>query len=78
MTMGKLEKSKSIIKEYYDGFDCGIFNSRSISGDPIIPIYQDGEITIYACPYYSYFEVFGLSKEEFAELEKYYESLGEE
>jgi len=33
-------------------------------------------LTIRICYEWSYFEVFGLTKEEFKELEKYYENLG--
>ena len=41
-------------------------------------IYEDEELTIDICYGYMYFEVFGLSDEEFEELEKYYYSLRSE
>ena len=75
--MNKLEKAKKIIKKYFNNGDCGIYDSRNIVGDPMINIYDDGDLTIDICYSYSYFEVFGLSDDEFAELEKYYNELGE-
>jgi hypothetical protein len=41
-------------------------------------IYKDDSIEILGCYNYSYFEVFGLSNDDFDELEKYYNSLEEE
>lgn len=41
-------------------------------------IYRGNELIINICYYYSYFEVFGLSKDEFNELEKFYNTLDEE
>lgn len=73
--MNKLKKAKEIIKEYYSGGDCGIFNTRNSVGDRMTTIYTDGELTIDICYTWSYFEVFGLSDDEFTELEKYYSKL---
>ena len=73
--MTKLEKAKEIIKEHYKEVDCGIYNSRNIVGDRMINIYDDGDLAIDICYGYSYFEVFGLSSKEFADLEKYYSEL---
>lgn len=70
----KLEKAKEIIKEHY--VPCGIFDSMNVVGDPMCTIYQDNGLQIDVCYYYEYFEVFGLTDSEFAELEKYYEELG--
>ena len=41
-------------------------------------IYKDNELTIDICYHYSYFEVFGLSKADFSELEKFYNTLDKE
>ena len=38
-------------------------------------IYSDDEILIEVCHYWGYFEVFGLSEEEFEELKEYYYNL---
>ena len=71
----KLDIAKRIIKEYYDEARCGIFDSRNIVGDPMNRIYDDGELSIDICYYWGYFEVFGLSNDDFIELEKFYNSL---
>lgn len=73
--MNKLEKAKEIIKEYYNSADCGLFDCRNMVGDPMTNIYDEDGLTIDICYYYSYFEVFGLSDDEFAELENYYNEL---
>jgi len=75
--MNKLERAKEIIKEHYKNGDCGIFNTRNILGDPMVNIYDDNDLVIDICYSYGYFEVFGLSDDEFVELEKYYNKLGE-
>lgn len=38
-------------------------------------IYDEDGLTIDVCYYYSYFEVFGLTDEEFEELKKFYAYL---
>lgn len=78
--MDKLEKAKEIIKENYKYADCGIFNTRNIAGDSMETIYEewygdDDVLIIDICYGWAYFEVFGLSEEEFDELEEYYETL---
>ena len=73
--MSKLEKAKEIIKENFDDACCGIFDSRNFVGDPMFNIYEKDGLTVDICYNYSYFEVFGLSSEEFKELEKYYYGL---
>lgn len=75
--MNKLEKAKEIIKTHYEDACCGIFDCRNILGDEMTTIYKDEGLTIDLCYGYMYFEVFGLSREEFKELEKYYDSLAE-
>ena len=75
--MNNLELAKSIIKEHYNEGTCGIFNTSSLMNDPMITLYRDNQLTINICFYYEYFEVFGLSKEDFEELVKYYNSLEE-
>ena len=72
--MANLEKAKEIIKEHY--VPCGIFNSCNVTGDPMSTIYKGDGLQIDICYYYEYFEVFGLTDEEFETLEKYYDKLG--
>lgn len=73
--MSNLEKAKEVIKEHYNSADCGIFNTRNIVGDPMETIYNDNGLTIDICYWYAYYEVFGLSGEEFEELADYYREL---
>ena len=73
--MNKLDIAKKIIKENYKDANCGIYNTRNIVGDPMITIYKDNDLTIDICYHYAYFEVFGLSNDEFGELEKFYNTL---
>lgn len=73
--MTKLEIAKEVIKEYYSNGDCGLFNSSNILGDPMVTLYDKDGLTIDICYYYSYFEVFGLSNEEFQELSNFYRNL---
>lgn len=75
--MNKLENVKKVIKENFNQGSCGIFNSRNFVGDPMYNIYDDGEVQIDICYHWSYFEVFGLSREEFDELKTYYNELEE-
>lgn len=76
--MSELEIAKKIIKENFSFYNCGLFNTRNLVGDPMGTIYDEDGLTIDVCDYYSYFEVFGLTDEEFKELEKFYEYLEQE
>ena len=73
--MTNLQKAKEVIKKHISSARCGIFDCRNLVGDEMTNIYEDGSITIDICYFWEYFEVFGLTREEFAELEKYYEKL---
>lgn len=73
--MNNLEKAKEVIKEHYEEADCGIFNTRNWAGDIMTTVYDEDGLTIDICYNWSYFEVFGLSKNEFMELSIYYNSL---
>lgn len=73
--MSKLEIAKQVIRENYTHHDCGIYSTRNIVGDPMYTIYDKDGLTIDVCDYYEYFEVFGLSNEEFVELKKFYRQL---
>lgn len=68
----KLEKAKEIIKKNFRYGDCGLFKYR---GDPMHNIYNADGLKIDICFCYSYFEVFGLTDEEFKELKDYYVKL---
>lgn len=70
--MNKLEKAKEIIKERFEEGDCGIYDCRNWVGDPMTNIYCENGLVIDICYGYAYFEVFGLTDEEFTELETFY------
>lgn len=73
--MNKLEIAKMIIKEHFHDARCGLFDSRNIVGDPMVTIYDDGELVVDICYGWAYFEVFGLSDNEFQELSDFYDNL---
>ena len=75
MSKTKLEIAKKVIKENFNDGDCGLYDSRNIVGDEMETIYSDPALTIDICYGWGYFEVFGLSDEEFSELETFYKSL---
>ncbi len=73
--MNKLEVAKKIIAENINDARCGIYDTRNIVGDYMDTIYDSDDLTVDICYCYAYFEVFGLTNNEFVELEKYYETL---
>ena len=64
----KLEIAKELIDKYYDCAECGLYDSRNIVGDRMTTVYDANGLTVDVCYRYSYFEVFGLSEEEFEAL----------
>ena len=70
--MNKIEKAKEIVKKNYRYAQCGMFNTRNVVGDAMTNIYDENGLIVDICYEYMYFEVFGLSDDEFAELLKYY------
>lgn len=84
--MNKLEKAKEIIAKYIDDAKLGIFCTRNVFGDPMSPLYHHYQLDdnihdflrIEICYPHEYFEVFGLSNEEFNELKTYYEEIRKE
>lgn len=73
--MSKLEIAKKIIKENIKDAKYGIFFNRNTANDVMINIYAKDGVYIDICYDYNYFEVFGLTEEEFNELEDYYLEL---
>ena len=49
---------------------CGIFSTANIVGDSIEVIYNNDGIVIGACLYWDYIEIFGLTDDEFKEVQK--------
>ncbi len=74
--MSRLETAKKIIEEHMDTVMWGIFDTHNIVGDFMRTIFNEDGLTIDICDDWGYFEVFGLTGEEFLELKKFYESLG--
>ncbi len=74
--MSRLETAKKIIEEHMDTVMWGIFDTHNIVGDFMRTIFNEDGLTIDICDDCDYFEVFGLTGEEFLELKKFYESLG--
>lgn len=73
----RLEAAKEVIEEYINNGDCGIFFTRNDCGDYMETLYKDDDLTIDICYHHQYFEVFGLSDNEFLELEEFYNELRE-
>ena len=77
MSESKLDIAKRIIKDNYKSATCGLFDCRGTGADKMYTLYSEDGLEVDICYYWEYFEVFGLSKEDFAKLESYYDSLGE-
>lgn len=73
----KVEKVKAVIAKNIEDAECGIFDCCNSVGDPMETLYEDNEVCVDVCYRYGYFEVFGLSEEEFAEVESFYVQLNE-
>jgi len=70
--MKDLKPIKKVIKENIENGCCGIYNTRNIAGDYMENIYNKNGIQIDICYYWSYFEVFGLTLEEWEEIKNFY------
>ena len=78
MTIRKEEIAtlKKIIKLFYNPyFKGGLFNTKNVVGDRMINIYKSNDIQLDICCDYGYFEVFGLTENEFKELQIFYVNL---
>lgn len=71
----EVEKVKEVIKNNIEDALYGIFDCRNVVGDPMETIYDEDGVKIDICRNWEYFEVFGLTNEEFAEIESFYEDL---
>ena len=70
-----VEKVKEVIENNIEDALYGIFDCRNIVGDPMETIYDEDGIIIDLCRNWGYFKVFGLTNEEFAEVESFYGDL---
>ena len=73
--MNKLEIAKKVIAENINHANCGIFDTRNTVGDSMNNLYDSDGLVIDICYLWSYFEVFGLTNDEFAKLREYHKSL---
>lgn len=64
--MNKIDKLKRFLQENYPNEQA--FNTRNIAGDNMERVYDEDEIIVDYCYYYSYIEIFGLTEEEFEDL----------
>ena len=69
----ELKKVKQIIKQNIEDYDCGIFDTKNVAGDNMHNIFTGKYFTLDGCHYWSYYELFGTTEEEFKEIEVYYE-----
>ena len=74
----ELNKVKEIITKKFKDGNCGLYNTRNLVGDSMATIFKGDYFQIDICYYYSYFEVFGTTDEEFDTLYKYYNKLKED
>lgn len=68
----KLERAKQVIQKHLSKGKFGIFNTRNSLGDAMVHLYDEGGLRIDLCLFHGYFEVFGLTKGEFAILKSFY------
>lgn len=66
---------KELIKEHFCDGNCGLFNTRNFAGDCMNNIFQGDFFILDICYFWSYFEVFGTTSEEFEELYEFYNTL---
>ena len=67
---------KNIIKLFYNpACKGGLFNSHNVVGDEMTNLYKSKDVQLDICFDFEYFEVFGLTDEEFKDLQNYYSNL---
>lgn len=65
----RVDKVKVFLKEKYpEGIQ--MFNSRNLVGDTMETIYDEDGIIVDECYYWCYIEIFGVTREEWDELEE--------
>lgn len=62
-----MKKLIAFLKKYFpEGIQ--MFNTANIAGDFMITIYYEDNIEVNYAPGYNYIEIFGLSKDEFEQV----------
>lgn len=62
------------VKEFLDeAFPKGVqmFDTHNTKGEGLIEIYSTGGISVLFAPFYGYIEIFGITHEQFKELDAY-------
>lgn len=76
--MERIQKVKETIKKHYDDACCGCYFTRNFAGDSMETIYAHDGVIIDICRFYRYFEIFGLTEDEQAEVLAFYEECRKE
>lgn len=72
----EIKNLKKIIKLFYNPACKGrLYNLRNVVGDEMTNLYKSKNMQLDICFDFEYFEVFGLTDEEFKDLQNYYSSL---
>ncbi len=69
MKENRLIKLKKFLKEAFEE-SIQSFTTKNVVGDYMVTIYNKDEIQVDYAPGYGYIEIFGLTDEEYQELEK--------
>ena len=67
-----VEEVKKVIEERIQDAPCGIFDCRNWVGDPIDNLFKQDGVSVDICWMELYFEVIGLSDEDFQEVKAFY------
>ena len=70
MTTKRVQEAFEAIKSEVTSDNCQFFNSRNTVGDEMETIYEKDGITIDICYDWGYFEVFGMTNEEFIDFKR--------
>lgn len=73
--MNRVDTAKAIISAMFPFAKCGIFSTPPVVGDKLTTIYEEDGLTICICYRWRYFKVWGLTREEFQQVEDYYSAI---
>lgn len=74
----ELSTVKELIQEHLDKATAGMYFTRNIAGDTMRTLYKGTYFTLDICSYWGYYELFGCTEKEAAEVKEYYKGLREE
>lgn len=79
--MDKVKEVKDVLRRHIGGrfpYNAhGLFDTRNHAGDEMETIYKNEGVTVEFCAFWEYYEIFGLTEEEFLEVKSYYQDLVE-